>query len=261
MIKASALTLCSFEEKEDKVLSALCKRDQNIVIEAFSKECELPTGIENLAYKFMRHDSLIREYIISLRENYNSKRADFHFSLGGRTDEEKKTIIELFEAAYGIITLVHYCPENQMLNGRISLSSKACSFILGQYMEIALYKEARAVLEQLSQKHGKSFELYRNVKVRTREGKLENEFDLVIESSDGMIYVIEIKSGHKFRDFEKYVYIGKKYGIIPDRFLLVSNCLTKEECECGQYFNEYFVSNLEDNGFSQKLIAMIEQDI
>jgi hypothetical protein len=66
-----------------------------------------------------------------------------------------------------------------MLNGRIVLSSKAQMFILGQYMELAIYKQVKDILASLSDKHNKKFDLYRNVKVSTKEGKLKNEFDVI----------------------------------------------------------------------------------
>ena len=84
---------------------------------------------------------------------------------------------------------------------------------------------------------------------------------IVFESSDGIVYVIEVKSGYSFRDFNKYTEIGKVYGIIPDRFLLVDNCLSSEDCDITQFFCEYMVSNLEGNNFSDKLVSMIEKDM
>lgn len=86
-------------------------------------------------------------------------------------------------------------------------------------------------------------------------------FDLVIESEDGLIWVIEVKSGRCFRDFHQYTVVGRTYGIVPDRFLLVDNCLTSEQCETTQYFCDYLVCNLEKDSFSEKLISMIEKDM
>lgn len=261
MIKASALSLCPATENEKMNLSIFRKNNQNIVIDGSNKESLIPLGVENLAYKLMCNDRLIKEYIISLRDNYKSKKEDFHFSLDGKTDEEKKIIIGLFKELYGIVSLIHYCPECQMLNGRIVLSSKAQMFILGQYMELAIYKQVKDILKELSMKHHKTFDLYRNVKVSTKEGKLKNEFDLVIESSDGLIYVIEVKSGQCFRDLYHYTEVGRTYGIVPDRFLLVNNWLTSEQCETAQYFCDYQVCNLEEDSFTKQLISMIERDI
>lgn len=234
MIKASALTLCPVAESKEMNLSIFRQNNQNIIIDGSSKGDVVPSSVENLAYELMLNDSLIREYIISLRENYKTKREDFHFSLVGKTEEEKKIIIGLFEELYGIVSVIHYCPECQMLNGRIALSSKAQMFILGQYMEFALHKQVRDILDRLSEKHHKSFDIYRNVKVSTKEGKIKNEFDLVIESDDGVIWVIEIKSGKNFRDLHQYTIVGRTYGIVPDRFLLVDSCLSSEQCEVVQ---------------------------
>lgn len=261
MIKASALRVCTMENERDTNLSLFRMNNQNILIDDSEKDTVIPSSIENLAYRMMTNDVLIKDYLVTLRENYTAKREDFHFSLSGKSDFEKKVIIELFQDMYGIVTLLHYCPECEMLNGRISLAPKAQRFILGQYMEIALYKQVRDVLADISKKYGKDFAIYKNVKVSTREGKLKNEFDIVIESSDGIVYVIESKTEKRFRDLEKYSQIGRKYGIVPDRFLLISNAMSAEQCEIAQFFCEYLVCNLEGNSFVEKLTAMVEKDI
>lgn len=262
MIKANALKECFATDSVDTKMSIFSHNNQNIVIGGVDEDCIIPTGVENLAYKMMIHDKLIREYIISLRNNYISKCEDFSFSLEGKADEEKKLIIDIFQNLYGIVTMVHYCPHCEVLKGKIALTTKAHNFILGQYMEIAIYKSVKDILLDLSNKYNKKFNIYRNVKVSTKnDGKIKNEFDLVIESSEKIVYVIEVKTGYSFRDFNRYTEVGKRYGIVPDRFLLVDNCLTLEHCETIEYFCEYLVSNLENNSFSEKLITMIEKDI
>ncbi len=260
MIKASALALRPVMKERETKLSIFKQNHQNIILDEASKE-RVPSGVEELSYKLMRHDSLIKEYIVTLRDNFKCKREDFHFSLAGKTEEEKKIIVELFEEMYGIVTLLHYCPDTQMLNGRISLAPKAQGFILGQYMEIAVCKQVKDVLADLSAKHHKKFEVYRNVKVSTKEGLTKNEFDVVIESEEGDIWVIEVKSGHCFRNHPQYTSIGRTYGIVPNHFLLVSNSLTEKQCETVQYFCDYYACNLEEGSLTQKLTAMIENVI
>lgn len=55
-------------------------------------------------------------------------------------------------------------------------------FITGQYMEIAIRKAVQDVLTELEKKHQKQFKLYANTKVATVDGRLKNEFDLIIEN-------------------------------------------------------------------------------
>lgn len=65
------------------------------------------------------------------------------------------------------------------------------------------------MLDKLEKKYGKQFKLYANTKVATVDGKLKNEFDLIIENvTDALVYVIEIKSGKQFRDYDKLARIS-----------------------------------------------------
>ena len=144
---------------------------------------------------------------------------------------------------YGVISVLRYIPETELLNGKIIFSSKAQMFMTGQYLEIAVYEYTRLIVEELASKHNKTYEIYRNVRVATKEGILKNEFDLVIEFN-GTFYVVEIKSGKNFREFDKYMYIGQEYKIVPNRFLLVDNYLTDVNAETVEYFCDYYVSTL-----------------
>lgn len=143
-----------------------------------------------------------------------------------------------------------------------ALSPKALMFINGQYMEIAIRKVVGDVLTKLEKKYGKQFKLYANTKVATVDGKLKNEFDLIIENvTDALVYVIEIKSGKQFRDYDKLARIGREYGIVPNRLLLVQNYLTTEQMETVEYFCEYYCANLEQDNLEHKLITMLENDL
>ena len=63
--------------KEDSLSSIFRQNNQNMVIDGLSKESTILSRVENLAYKLMINDSLIKDYIICLRENYKSKQEDF----------------------------------------------------------------------------------------------------------------------------------------------------------------------------------------
>ena len=129
-------------------------------------------------------------------------------------------------------------------------------------MEIAIRKVVSGVLAKLEKKHGKHFKLYANTKVATVDGKLKNEFDLIIENvTDALVYVIEIKSGKQFRDYDKLARIGREYRIVPNRLLLIQNYLTTGQMETIEYFCEYYCANLEQDNLEQRLMTMIENDL
>ena len=264
MINATALRPVPVENISiiSNVSNVLTKNSQNIKIEYSKKADLIPGAVESLALRMFKLDAEIRSFLNELRILLGAKREDFHFSLGGVSKEGKAGIIGLCQDLYGVIAEVHYCEDCEMLHGRLVLSSKALMFINGQYMEIAIRKVVGDVLARLEKKYGKQFKLYANTKVATIDGKLKNEFDLIIENvTDALIYVIEIKSGKNFRDFDKLARIGREYGIVPNRMLLVQNYLTTEQMETVEYFCEYYCANLEKDNLEQKLISMIESDL
>lgn len=260
MIKACALKPVTAEAM--KVSEVLTKSSQNIKIEYSQSADMVPRSVENLAYKMLQMDSDIRGILNDLRVLYVSKREDFHLSMNGLTKKAKADVIELFQNLYGVIAEVHYCPDCDILNGKLIFSSRAQRFITGEYMEIAIRKVVSDVLGKLEVKHGKQFKLYSNVKVATMDGNLKNEFDLVIENeTDSIIYVLEVKSGKNFRDFDKLARIGREYEIVPNRLLLIDNYLSEEQMEIIEYFCEYYVANLEQNNLESKIVTMLENDL
>lgn len=261
MIKAAALKPVS-TENINVVSNALTRRSQNIVIE-YSRDIDhVPRAVEELAYRMFQMDADIRGLLNELRINYVNKKEDFHLSLKDVRSEAKTGVIDLFQNLYGVISEVHYCTDCDVLNGKLSLSPRAQGFITGQYMEIAIHKAVRDVLSGLEKKYGKPFRLYANTKVTTTDGRMKNEFDLIIENTqDSMVYMIEIKSGKNFRDFDKLARIGREYGIVPDRLLLIDNYLTTSQMETIEYFCEYYCANLEKGILESKLTAMLENDL
>jgi hypothetical protein len=263
MIKASALSVVKDVNIENSMypsLSCLLRNNQNMIIES-AKECEeLPEVIVNLALRLLDHDELIKNIINDIRVLYTSKKDEFHIDLSGRQKRDKDLIINLFQDMYGIISFLHYTQENEMLNGKIAFTPKAQAFITGQYLEIAVYRRTFEIIKRLSNKYNKKFKVYKNVRVATREGQMKNEFDLVIEFN-GTFYVLEIKSGKNFREFDKYMNIGQEYKIVPNRFLLVDNYLTDEQAVSVEYFCDYYVSNLIGDSLEKKVTLMIENDL
>ena len=261
MIKATALKLVTAENR-DLVADVLTKRSQNIKIEYSQNADVVPHAVEDLACKMLYLDAEIRGLLNNLRGFYVTKQEDFHLSLRGLSKEAKSSIIDLFESLYGVMSEIRYCADCDVINGKLIFSPRAQMFITGQYMEIAIRKVVQDVLTELEKKHQKQFKLYANTKVATVDGRLKNEFDLIIENvTDSIVYVIEIKSGKNFHDFDKLARIGQEYGIIPNRLLLIDNYLTTSQMETIEYFCEYYCANLEQDNLRQKLITMIENDL
>ena len=261
MLKAGSLVVISPEDVKDTKngISILEGGNQNIIIENSTLNERVPESVLNLAYRLMVNDESVKEIINELRVLFTQKKEEFHFFLSGREKKEKEVIVKLFQDMVGIISTFHYCKDCEMLSGKLIFSLRTLAFINGQYLEMALYKQTKEILDKLSVKEKKPYQLYRNVKVTTKQGRLKNEFDMVIDFG-GKIYVVEIKSGKHFREFEKYAQISSVYDIVSNQFLLVDNYLSDEDVENAEYFCGYYVSNLKGNSFEKKLIKMLKNE-
>lgn len=174
MIKASALKPIGCERPVLTTDSQNFNK-QNMIIESISGDQELiPQAVENLAYRMMCMDSVIRDIINELRALYVQKKESFHICLDHISGDSKKEVIELLRSMYGIIYGVSYCTDCDILSGKIVLSNKAQRFITGQYMEIATKKVVKDVLNEMETLHGIHYELYNNVKVNTLDGMIKN---------------------------------------------------------------------------------------
>lgn len=261
MIKASALKLVS-GENEMLLPIPSSQNMQDIKIELSSSECKIPKAVEDLSYKMMCMESSIRNILEELRSSYINKKQDFHVSMIDIPIEKKKEVIDMFKGMYGVLYEVCYCSSCDTLNGKIVYSHKAQRFITGQYLEIASRTVISSVLNELEAIYNKKFKIYNNVIVSTLDGRIKNEFDSVIENvTDSIMYVIECKSGKQFNDFDKLSRIGKEYGIVPNRLLLVDNYLTNDKAEMVEYFCDYYVTNLEGDNLKRKLTEMLKNDL
>ena len=78
---------------------------------------------------------------------------------------------------------------------------------------------------------------------------------------DGILYVIEVKSGKKFEAWGTLAGTGKKYGIVPDRLLLVDSYLSDVKARRIESFCRYYVSSLEKESLKEKVTRMISNDL
>ena len=233
---------------------------QNIVIESVGSDETIPEAVGQLAIRMMKNNDLIKDLMHELRQLYIRGQKEFRLSLAGRSDVEKKQIISLFQDMAGLVSNVHYFSEFQSINGSLVVIPKAQMFLTGRYLELAVYQTIKDVLQELSVKYHAEYEIYRNVRVADREGRLKNEFDIAFQF-DGIWYIVECKSGKCFSDWGNFAELGVTYNIVPDRLLLVDSYISDSKAECIEYFFDYYVCNLSGNTLQEKVTKMVINDL
>jgi hypothetical protein len=233
---------------------------QNIVIESVGSDEKIPEAVGQLAITMMKNNDLIKDLLHELRQLYIRGQRDFRLSLAGRSDAEKKQIISLFQDMTGLVSNVRYFSEFQLLNGSLVVMPKAQMFLTGQYLELAVYQTIKDVLQELSVQYHADYEIYRNVRVADREGKLKNEFDIAFQFK-GIWYIVECKCGKCFSDWGSFAELGVTYNIVPDRLLLVDSYISDSKAACIEYFCDYYVCNLSGNTLQEKVTKMVINDI
>lgn len=232
---------------------------QNIVIESVGSDEKIPEAVGQLAIRMMKNNDIIKDLLHELRQLYIRGQKDFRLSLEGRSDAEKRQLISLFQDMVGLVSNVRYISEFQSLNGSLVVMPKSQMFLTGQYLELAVYQTIKDVLQELSVKYHADYEIYRNVRVADREGKLKNEFDIAFQFN-GIWYIVECKSGKCFSDWGSLAELGVTYKIVPDRLLLVDSYISDSKVECIEYFCDYYVCNLSANTLQEKVAKMVSND-
>lgn len=233
---------------------------QNIVIESVGSDETIPEAVGQLAIRMMKNNDLIKDLMHELRQLYIRGQKEFRLSLAGRSDAEKKQIISLFQDMAGLVSNVRYFSEFQSINGSLVVMPKAHMFLTGRYLELAVYQTIKDVLQELSVKYHVEYEIYRNVRVADREGRLKNEFDIAFQFN-GIWYIVECKSGKCFSDWGSFAELGVTYNIVPDRLLLVDSYISDSKAECIEYFCDYYVCNLSGNTLQEKVTKMVINDL
>ena len=233
---------------------------QNIMIESVGSDEKIPEAVGQLAIKMMKNNDLIKDLLHELRQFYIRGQKDFRLSLADKSDAEKKQIISLFQDMAGLVSNVRYFPAFQSLNGSLVVMPKAQRFLTGQYLELAVYQTIKGVLQKLSVKYKAEYEIYRNVRLADREGKLKNEFDIAFQFN-GIWYIVECKSGKCFSDWGSFAELGVTYNIVPDRLLLVDAYISDSKAECIEYFCNYYVCNLSGNTLQEKVTKMVVNNL
>ena len=274
MLKAKAL--CAVQDMEvpemtlqdiapEKIptvgISRLIGNHQNIVIESCDGQEVVQPCVASLAMLLVEKDVLMKGFIKTLRQQYLAGQKSFSFSLAAWNREDRQEIYEIFsEELCGLVDSVRLDRYSNILSGNLIFTGAARSFLNGQYMEIGVYEIIRHTMDELVQTHNAEYQLYRNVRVSTRTGLPKNEFDIVIECQ-GRFYVVEVKSGGQFNGWGNLLDVGKEYGIVPNRLLLVDSYLTEEKTGRIEAFCEYYAANLEDGMVRQKVMEMVGRDL
>ena len=242
-------------------INGLIAQKQDFIIESDGKQEPIAACITSLALLLVRKDALLKPFIRKLRQQYIEQQKAFSFSLAGWTPAERKEIHEIFsEELCGVVESVYSDRNCNVITGNLVLSTPARKFMTGEYMEIGVSEIIRQAMDELAAQHHTTYQLYRNVVVSTRSGQAKNEFDIVLECR-GKIYVVEVKSGVNYNSWGGLVDIGKTYGIVPHRLLLVDSYLTEEKAGRIEHFCEYYVSNLEKDMLRNKVIEMVGSDL
>lgn len=246
-------------EKVDGI-ERLVGKKQNMIIESYGVVDDVDEWITSLAVLLVKYDSLLKGFINKLRAQYANGKKEFSFSVAAWNEDERKIICDIFKNELcGIVDSIMIDKNHDIISGNLIFSAEARKFLGGQYMEIGVFELLKTVMEEISARCKTNYRLYRNVIVATKNGRIKNEFDIVIEC-EGIFYVVEVKSGKHFNSWGDLLEVGKEFSIVPDRLLLVDSYLSDIQAKRIESFCKYYVSNLNSNSFREKVTEMISND-
>ena len=215
-----------------------------------------------LACDMVMENETIKDFMKILRKAAHSDDKTFQFNMISKTAGECKSIVDIAFRMYGVLHELNWKYETKVLSGKVNELPKAIRFLCGEYLEIAAYKIACSAVEQFAVNRGVSWAVYPNVIVTN--GFVTNEFDLLIEITDTEetvhSFIIEMKSGNAFGiDLGKMRSIGERYGVIPDRMMLVTSSCSAEICCQMEDFIDFYIASSEN--FTTKLIEMLSKNL
>lgn len=271
MIKAPALTLISqkdthseepfLSDNQTKLPDEIIKlKGEDIYLPIREQTEPIPESVSKLAIELMENAPVYYDLIQKIRAQYSANSDLLCMSLADKLPKEREMILSALDQLYGVVGSFYYNKDLCSVQGILSFTPKAKAFMYGKYLEIALQEEARSVINLLAKKYQTKAKVYANAVTVTENGNFKNEFDFLICFGE-RYFIVEIKSGKSFRDFQKYVEIGDTYDISPQQILLVDNCIRDDVVETIEYFCSYHVCNLQSATFRDKLTLMIENSI
>lgn len=276
MIKASALkpmmetntvlqkpisetsTISQRPETESVVQISTSSHFQNMKI-VLQNERPYPSVVKDMATKMMDIYDDIEGALHIIYKAYEQEDQKFVIPMLGKNSAQRQIVLDWMEDMKAVIGEYFYDRKTNCIIGSVEDVPRARKFLIGGFLEIAIAKQTQKIVSELADKYQQPFEVQTNVVVSAKDSMApQNEFDVVIMFGK-ILYVIEIKSGKSFRDYSKYYSVGRRYGIVPNRILLVDSCLKEWEADMAEYFAEYYVATI--HSFEEKLIRMLSQDM
>ena len=229
-------------------------------IAGYAKDA-IPDSVYRLSEKMMQESSLIRPLPVRIRQCIAQREKYFCFSLREKTPEEVQKILDLLHSMAGAAASVQYSTASASVKGEIVMTLRAQRFLKGQYLELGSEKVIREVLGELSEKTGLPYQVWRSVRIRNRSGRSASELDIVF-CFGGIFCIAECKSGECFQSFGSLLETGTKFGIAPERLLLIDTgrAGTREAAADIEYFCGYPVSSGDKDSIREKVMAMTGRD-
>ncbi len=197
-----------------------------------------------LALKMMEHDDAVHDLLHAIRVAIASKtpKNKYSFSydcttLNQQQRNKMREITNLLMDGY----LTECNSASCRMTGKVSQLPGAIWFLNGGYLELAITQVTNQIMADLSHKYGFDYSVKSNVVIHNDDGSY-NEFDVIIDINETTRLAIEVKSGY-YREYDKYYFIGQKYDILPNNFLLVQTGLSDESIERIMDVTKYKVCN------------------
>lgn len=216
---------------------------------------EFSRATTDLAVSMMTHHEALHDFLGELRRAASSPSREFRYSMERLSEEQKEQVVCHLGRMVGLLINVFHNRAAGVISGKISDIPACIEFVKGGYLELAIETITRREVDRFCQEHGLEGQVRRNVVVT--DGQAKNELDILLEIGGTKMF-IEVKSG-TCTDFQKYYFIGKRYGLIPDRILLVSAQLSDDQCCQLHDFLEYYTANLDS--FTERLNNMLTTNL
>lgn len=245
--------------KPEQVLEKLVIDPIVMKLNPLDDPTEIPPAIYDLAVQITDNWDLLEPVFDALRTSLISK--DYSFSVTARNGVERKKLVSMLSGMAGLMAGVAETGTNGVsVSGRLIPTQRGIKFVSGSFLEMACYQKVRKIVERLAAQEKVSWGVYPNVVVTDKQNGLAvNEFDMVIVFDEDL-YVVEVKSGHQFSDYDKYMAVIKNYSL-EDHFLLIGNSLTKNQAEYVRYFCGYAVCTLQPNFLYDTLATLLKNGL
>lgn len=194
-----------------------------------------------LAVSMMEHHDALGGFLTELRRAACAPGREFRYNAAALSQQDREQVFSHCEQMVGLLSHPFCNRVTGVVSGKVADVPNCINFLNGGYLELAIEDITRREVERFCQERKLSHQLLRNVVVT--DGQAKNELDILMDI-DGVKLFIEVKSGN-CTDFEKYYFIGRRYGLIPDRILLVSAQLSDDQCQQLHDFLDYYTANLD----------------